>query len=40
VIDCDASWFGVTYIEDKPLAQQEILKLVESGEYPEVLWRE
>jgi len=38
VIDCNASWFGVTYIEDKPLAQQEILKLVEKGEYPVNLW--
>jgi UTP-glucose-1-phosphate uridylyltransferase len=38
VLECDANWFGVTYIEDKPLAQKEILKLVEAGEYPENLW--
>jgi len=38
VIECDANWFGVTYIEDKPLAQKEIQKLVETGEYPENLW--
>jgi UTP-glucose-1-phosphate uridylyltransferase len=38
VLECDANWFGVTYIEDKPLAQKEILKLVEIGEYPVNLW--
>jgi NDP-sugar pyrophosphorylase family protein len=38
VLGCDASWFGITYIEDKPLAQKEILKLVEKGEYPVNLW--
>jgi UTP-glucose-1-phosphate uridylyltransferase len=38
VIECDANWFGVTYIEDKPLAQKEIQKLIETGEYPENLW--
>jgi UTP-glucose-1-phosphate uridylyltransferase len=38
VLECDANWFGVTYIEDKPLAQKEIQKLIETGEYPENLW--
>jgi NDP-sugar pyrophosphorylase family protein len=38
VLGCDASWFGITYIEDKPLAQKEIMKLVEKGEYPVNLW--
>jgi UTP-glucose-1-phosphate uridylyltransferase len=38
VIECDANWFGVTYIEDKPLAQKEIQKLIETGEYPVNLW--
>jgi UTP-glucose-1-phosphate uridylyltransferase len=38
VIECDANWFGVTYIEDKPLAQKEIQKLIEIGKYPVNLW--
>jgi UTP-glucose-1-phosphate uridylyltransferase len=38
VLECDANWFGVTYIEDKPLAQKEIQKLIEIGEYPVNLW--
>jgi UTP-glucose-1-phosphate uridylyltransferase len=38
VLECDANWFGVTYIEDKPLAQKEIQKLIEIGKYPENLW--
>ena len=28
------SWFGVTYREDKPVVQQSIRKLVDSGIYP------
>lgn len=38
VLACDAPWFGVTYREDKPMAQKEILKLIESGVYPADLW--
>lgn len=38
VLACDAPWFGVTYREDKPLAQKEIEKLIESGVYPPNLW--
>jgi len=38
VLACDAPWFGVTYREDKPMAQNEILKLIEEGEYPSKLW--
>ena len=38
VIDCNAGWFGVTYIEDKPLAQKAIMDLVNTGEYPANLW--
>lgn len=38
VLACDSNWFGVTYIEDKPFARNEILKLVEKGEYPRNLW--
>lgn len=38
VINCDASWFGITYKEDKKAAQISILKKIENGEYPEKLW--
>lgn len=38
VLTCDAPWFGVTYREDKPIAQEEILKLIDSGVYPPKLW--
>lgn len=38
VIPSQSQWFGVTYVEDKPIVQNCIDKLVESGEYPEDLW--
>ncbi len=38
VIECDSPWFGVTYIEDKPIVKGRIAKLIEEGVYPEVLW--
>ncbi|MBC7757507.1 MAG: nucleotidyltransferase [Phormidesmis sp. FL-bin-119] len=38
VIPTQNKWFGVTYIEDKPIVQASIDKLVESGEYPRNLW--
>lgn len=38
VIRTNAKWFGVTYKEDKPLAQQEINNLIRNGVYPEKLW--
>lgn len=31
-------WFGVTYREDKPVAVENINKLVELGVYPDNLW--
>jgi dTDP-glucose pyrophosphorylase len=31
-------WFGVTYREDKPVAIENIRKLVEQGVYPDNLW--
>jgi hypothetical protein len=33
-----ATWFGVTYKEDKPFVESEILKLIRNGEYPENLF--
>ena len=38
VLPTASRWFGVTYQDDKPLVQTELLKLVESGEYPNPLW--
>lgn len=38
VIDTDASWFGVTYKEDKPFVQQQLNELITAGEYPADLW--
>jgi dTDP-glucose pyrophosphorylase len=34
----DASWFGVTYPDDKPRVQASIKALVDQGEYPTPLW--
>jgi len=31
-------WFGVTYKEDKPLAVENINRLIEQGVYPDNLW--
>jgi len=38
VIPTQNQWFGVTYVEDKPIVQNCIDKLVASGEYPAKLW--
>lgn len=38
VLKCDASWFGITYKEDKEKAKRSILKKIENGEYPPRLW--
>ncbi len=38
VLTCDAPWFGVTYREDKPDAQAQILSLIDKGVYPQKLW--
>ena len=35
VVPTDSSWFGVTYQEDKPLVEADILALTKSGVYPE-----
>ena len=32
------NWFGVTYPQDKEIAQACIQKLIEQGVYPEKLW--
>jgi hypothetical protein len=38
VLPTSASWFGVTYREDKPLVMAAIERLVEAGRYPTPLW--
>lgn len=38
VIECDSPWFGVTYIEDKPIVKGRIAQLIAEGVYPEHLW--
>ncbi|TSD65977.1 nucleotidyltransferase [Inquilinus sp. KBS0705] len=38
VIPTDAKWFGVTYIDDKPIVQKSISALVSNGTYPSNLW--
>jgi UTP-glucose-1-phosphate uridylyltransferase len=38
VLHTPASWFGITYKEDKPQVVASILKLVAAGTYPAKLW--
>lgn len=38
VLKSNASWFGVTYKEDKPFVMSQILKLIENGSYPSLLF--
>jgi NDP-sugar pyrophosphorylase family protein len=39
VIPTSSRWFGVTYKEDAPSAQQALDDLVAAGEYPKSLWK-
>jgi NDP-sugar pyrophosphorylase family protein len=38
VLHTKASWFGVTYCEDRPLVVEGINRLIQDGQYPERLW--
>jgi hypothetical protein len=38
VLPTDASWFGVTYQEDRPRVVASVRQLVAQGDYPERLW--
>ncbi len=38
VLECDSSWFGVTFKEDKPEVIGKIEALIDSGKYPKTLW--
>lgn len=39
VLHCDASWFGITYKEDREVARKTILQKIEQGIYPRKLWK-
>jgi len=39
VLKTDATWFGVTYKEDRPNVLEMINSLVKQGLYPDNLWR-
>jgi NDP-sugar pyrophosphorylase family protein len=38
ILTSDASWFGVTYQEDKPVVKERIQLLIGEGIYPSSLW--
>ena len=38
VLRTPASWFGITYKEDRPRVVESVRHLVSSGEYPDPLW--
>jgi UTP-glucose-1-phosphate uridylyltransferase len=38
VLTSDAKWLGVTYSEDKPVVEEAIKHLKDTGEYPKDLW--
>ena len=38
VLDCDASWFGITYREDRDFVRNSILEKIDKGIYPRQLW--
>lgn len=35
VLDTDSDWFGVTYMEDKPVVQEKLQQLLDDGVYPD-----
>ena len=39
VVKTNANWFGVTFQEDRELVKASLQKLVETGVYPNSLWR-
>lgn len=38
ILETSSPWFGLTYPEDKPLAEQRLQSMIEKGLYPERLW--
>ncbi len=39
VLQSEATWFGVTYQEDRPATVEKLQQLVDKGVYPENLWK-
>ncbi len=39
VLDCNSTWFGITYKEDREAARNSIIEKIRNGEYPENLWK-
>ena len=39
IVDTTAKWYGVTYKEDKESVVSAIRNMIDSGEYPENLWK-
>ena len=39
VLKTKSTWFGVTYIEDKPFVKNQIKELIQAGIYPEKLFK-
>ncbi|MFV0483344.1 MAG: NDP-sugar synthase [Bacteroidales bacterium] len=39
LLDSPATWFGVTYPEDKPFVIEQIKNLLDNNEYPQNLWK-
>lgn len=39
VIPTSSKWFGVTYVEDKPIVQESLNTLIQNGVYPTDLWK-
>jgi NDP-sugar pyrophosphorylase family protein len=39
VLPTESTWFGITYREDKPRVEAEIVELVRAGRYPPKLWQ-
>lgn len=37
VLDTDSDWFGVTYMDDKPIVQKKLQALLDKGVYPQNL---
>ena len=39
VVPTTAKWYGVTYKEDKESVVNAIKNMIDSGEYPQDLWK-
>lgn len=39
VLKSGDKWYGVTYKEDKPVVMRALADMMESGVYPDPLWK-